>query len=109
MYDVWFCFGVGQGDGGETKDRPLRSEIMIISRCSKHLNKRKGEHRCRRITKIKVCRLLRWGPGLVGQVVMADVEWRFIYGMAVSSKWKGTLTILFYKGEPAHEFWPQPS
>jgi hypothetical protein len=35
---------------------------------------------------------------------MVDVELRSIYRMAVSSKWKGTLTILFCKGEPAHEF-----
>jgi hypothetical protein len=39
VYDVWFCFGVGQGDGEKTKDRPLRSEIMIISQCRKHANK----------------------------------------------------------------------
>jgi hypothetical protein len=70
---------------------------------------RKEEDKCRSILRTKVYRLLRWGLGLVDLAAMADAVLRFIYGMAVSSKWKGTLTILFYKGEPAHEFWPQPS
>jgi hypothetical protein len=28
VYDVWFCFRVGQSDGEETKDRPLRTKIV---------------------------------------------------------------------------------
>jgi hypothetical protein len=36
VYDVWFYFGVGQGDGGKTKDRPFRSKVTIISQHPRH-------------------------------------------------------------------------